>query len=260
MPASRLRLPQRERGLRRSLCGRGRRLRRAAAGPDACDGAQELRQGADAEGRRTRGSRLSRRQPEPKIPEGEGLRTRLSRADQGDRRRRRPGHAPNRRARRFRRRLRGGDARGARGVRRSARADREIHPAPTPYRSAGVRRPAWPGRAPLRARLLVAAPPSEGDRGEPGAGSARVEAGDAVTPFYDSMIAKLIAHAPTREAALAKLNDALARAIVIGPKTNLEFLGALLTAPEVAAGVYDTGFIDANLARLGAPPRETEPG
>jgi len=89
---------------------------------------------------------------------------------------------------------------------------------------------------------------------------AGVEAGDAVTPFYDSMIAKLIAHAPTREAALAKLNDALARAIVIGPKTNLEFLSALLTAPEVAAGVYDTGFIDANLARLGATPREPDPG
>ena len=169
MPASRLRLPQRERGLRRSLCGRGRRLRRAAAGRDARDGAQELRQGADAEGRRAGGSRLSRRQPEPEIPEGEGLRARLSRADQGDRRRRRPRHAPHRRARRFRRRLRGGDARGARGVRRSARADREIHPPPAPYRSAGVRRPAWPGRAPLRARLLVAAPPSEGDRREPGA-------------------------------------------------------------------------------------------
>ena len=79
-----------------------------------------------------------------------------------------------------------------------------------------------------------------------------------MTPFYDSMIAKLIAHAPTREAALAKLNDALARAVVIGPKTNLAFLRALLTAPEVAAGGYDTGFIDANLARLGAAPREPD--
>jgi 3-methylcrotonyl-CoA carboxylase alpha subunit len=88
---------------------------------------------------------------------------------------------------------------------------------------------------------------------------AGVEAGDAVTPFYDSMIAKLIAHAPTREAALAKLNDAVARAFVIGPKTNLEFLSALLTAPEVAVGNYDTGFIDANLARLGATPREPDP-
>src|ERR1700722_7091989 len=87
---------------------------------------------------------------------------------------------------------------------------------------------------------------------------AGVEAGDAATPFYDSMIAKLIAHAPTREAALAELNDAIARAVVIGPKTNLAFLSALLTAPEVAAGGYDTGFIDANLVRLGAAPREPD--
>src|SRR5277367_2088270 len=73
MPASRLWLPQRERGLRRGLRGRARGLRRTAAGGDARDGAQEFRQDADAEGRRARGSRLPRRQPEPEIPEGEGL-------------------------------------------------------------------------------------------------------------------------------------------------------------------------------------------
>ena len=73
---------------------------------------------------------------------------------------------------------------------------------------------------------------------------AGVEAEDAVTPFYDSMIAKVIAHADTREAALAQLNDALLRAVVIGPKTNIAFLSALLTSPEVVAGGYDTGFID----------------
>jgi 3-methylcrotonyl-CoA carboxylase alpha subunit len=86
-----------------------------------------------------------------------------------------------------------------------------------------------------------------------------VEAGDSVTPFYDSMIAKLISHAPTREAALARLDKALARAVVIGPKTNLAFLAALLNSPEVAAGDYDTGFIDANLVLLGACPREPDP-
>jgi 3-methylcrotonyl-CoA carboxylase alpha subunit len=87
---------------------------------------------------------------------------------------------------------------------------------------------------------------------------AGVEAGDFVTPFYDSMIAKVIAYAPTREAALAKLNEALARAVVFGPKTNLAFLSALLTSPEVVAGDYDTGFIDANLETLGATPREPD--
>ena len=104
MPASRLRLPQRERRLRRSLRARGRRLRRAAARGDARDGPEERRQGADGEGRRARRARLSRRQPDAEVPEGEGLRDRLSRADQGDRRRRRARHAPGRRACRFRRR------------------------------------------------------------------------------------------------------------------------------------------------------------
>ena len=88
---------------------------------------------------------------------------------------------------------------------------------------------------------------------------AGVEAGDSVTPFYDSMIAKLIAHAPTRAEALAKLRGALERAVVIGPKTNLAFLDALLSAPEVEAGAFDTGLIDANPGRLGAAPREADP-
>jgi 3-methylcrotonyl-CoA carboxylase alpha subunit len=102
-------------------------------------------------------------------------------------------------------------------------------------------------------RALTLGPEDEGLRIDAG-----VEAGDVVTPFYDSMIAKLIARAPTREAALARLSDALARAVVIGPKTNLAFLAALLAAPEVQAGGYDTGFIDANLVALGASPREPD--
>jgi 3-methylcrotonyl-CoA carboxylase alpha subunit len=44
-------------------------------------------------------------------------------------------------------------------------------------------------------------------------------------------------------------------AVVIGPKTNLAFLRALLRSREFAAGSIDTGFIDANLGRLGAQPR-----
>ena len=102
-------------------------------------------------------------------------------------------------------------------------------------------------------RALKLGPEGDGLRIDAG-----VEAGDSVTPFYDSMIAKVIAHAPTREAAFAKLNTALTHAVIIGPKTNLAFLSALLTAPEVAAGGFDTGFIDANLARLGAAPREVD--
>ncbi len=93
-------------------------------------------------------------------------------------------------------------------------------------------------------------------RGEEGLRGVRVDtgfaAGDSVTPFYDAMIAKLIVHAPTRAEALASLNRELDDAVVIGPKTNLAFLRALMKSPEVAAGAFDTGFIDAHLARLGA--------
>ena len=79
--------------------------------------------------------------------------------------------------------------------------------------------------------------------------------GDTISPQYDSLVAKLIAHADTREAAIAKLDAALARAVVMGPKTNIAFLRRLLGAPEFVAGRHDTGFIDANLERLGAVPQ-----
>ena len=68
-----------------------------------------------------------------------------------------------------------------------------------------------------------------------------------MTPFYDPMIAKVIVHAPTRAQALAALDQALDDAVIIGPKTNLAFLRALLSSPEVREGAFDTGLIDANL-------------
>ncbi len=85
-----------------------------------------------------------------------------------------------------------------------------------------------------------------------------VAAGDVVSPFYDAMIAKLIIHAPTRAEALHALGGALDDAVVIGPKTNIAFLRALLRSPEVAAGAFDTGFIDANLSQLGASPHPAD--
>jgi len=78
------------------------------------------------------------------------------------------------------------------------------------------------------------------------------EEGDAVSPHYDSLIAKLIAHAESRDEAIARLDAALARAVVMGPKTNIAFLRRLLAADEFHKGKHDTGFIDANLERLGA--------
>ena len=82
-----------------------------------------------------------------------------------------------------------------------------------------------------------------------------VEAGDEVTPFYDPMIAKLIAHAPTRGEALDRLASALDKTVVAGPRGNAGFLSRLCRAPAFRSGDFDTGFIDANLEALGAKPQ-----
>jgi 3-methylcrotonyl-CoA carboxylase alpha subunit len=79
-----------------------------------------------------------------------------------------------------------------------------------------------------------------------------VEAGDEVTPFYDPMIAKLIAHGESRAEALDRLADALDQTVVIGPRSNAGFLAALCRAPGFRSGDFDTGFIVRNLASLGA--------
>jgi acetyl/propionyl-CoA carboxylase alpha subunit len=76
------------------------------------------------------------------------------------------------------------------------------------------------------------------------------EAGDSITPFYDPMIAKLIAHGVDREAARTLLLGALGRWEIelLGPKgprtTNLGLLQRLLTAPAFVAGEYDTHLVD----------------
>src|SRR5580700_6060256 len=85
-----------------------------------------------------------------------------------------------------------------------------------------------------------------------------VEAGGEVTPYYDAMIAKLIAHAPTREAALDRLAAALDRTVIAGPRCNVAFLAALARASEFRQGKVDTGFIDRNLAALGAIPHKAD--
>ncbi len=82
-----------------------------------------------------------------------------------------------------------------------------------------------------------------------------VEAGGAVTPFYDPMIAKLIAHMPTREAALDRLAGVLDRTVIAGVRSNVAFLAKLCRAAEFRRGIIDIGFIDRNLAQLGATPQ-----
>jgi 3-methylcrotonyl-CoA carboxylase alpha subunit len=89
---------------------------------------------------------------------------------------------------------------------------------------------------------------------------AGVETGDEVTPYYDPMIAKVIARADTREAAIDRLRLGLERTVVVGPRTNLGFLIALIGSDEFREGEFDTGFIDRNLAALGAVPQEVDHG
>ena len=79
---------------------------------------------------------------------------------------------------------------------------------------------------------------------------AGVRSGDAITPFYDPMIAKVITHGETRGEALEKLADALKETHVAGTVTNAAFLGALAEHEGFARGEVDTGLIDRDLAAL----------
>ena len=67
-----------------------------------------------------------------------------------------------------------------------------------------------------------------------------VETGTEVTAFYDPLLAKLIAHAPTRDAALAQLDAALAATSIHGIETNVDYLRAVLATPEFRAGAFTT--------------------
>jgi 3-methylcrotonyl-CoA carboxylase alpha subunit len=71
-----------------------------------------------------------------------------------------------------------------------------------------------------------------------------MRSGLAVSPYYDPMVGKLITWAPTREAALNKLADALAQLRCVGVKNNIAWLRSLCLHAEFAAGGYDTGLID----------------
>jgi len=79
---------------------------------------------------------------------------------------------------------------------------------------------------------------------------AGVRQGDAVTPHYDPMIAKLIVHAPTRAAAAAKLAAAAASVQVWPVRTNAAFLARCAGDPDFVAERIDTGFIERHADRL----------
>ncbi|MGN0666197.1 MAG: acetyl-CoA carboxylase biotin carboxylase subunit [Huintestinicola sp.] len=67
--------------------------------------------------------------------------------------------------------------------------------------------------------------------------------GYTITPYYDSMIAKLIVHAPTREDAIAKMKWALAEFIVEGVDTNIDFQLSLIRDSVFEKGDYDIGYL-----------------
>jgi len=86
-----------------------------------------------------------------------------------------------------------------------------------------------------------------------------VETGAEITPHYDPMIAKIIAHGCTREEALSRLGRALGETKVLGLRTNVAFLGRLAAEPDFVAGHFDTGFIarhEEELCRPAAGARE----
>lgn len=89
---------------------------------------------------------------------------------------------------------------------------------------------------------------------EPQGPGVRVDAGVAeggeVSVFYDPLLAKLIVWAETREAAIARAATALGRFIVLGIRTNVEFLGTVLRHPRFAAAEVDTAFLDEERAGL----------
>jgi len=83
---------------------------------------------------------------------------------------------------------------------------------------------------------------------------AGIEDGSSVTVHYDPMIAKVIAHGPTREAATAILAAALRRAQIHGSTTNRALLVRILEHPEFSSGETDTHFLVRNdAAHLGRP-------
>lgn len=81
-----------------------------------------------------------------------------------------------------------------------------------------------------------------------------LEVGTTVSSSFDPMLAKVIAHAPTRAEALAALDRALAATHVLGVVTGASFLRALLALDEVRRGELDTGLIERRLPELGPPP------
>jgi propionyl-CoA carboxylase alpha chain len=106
---------------------------------------------------------------------------------------------------------------------------------------------------PSTGRLVRYQPPDatmEAGGTMPASGGVRVDTGvyegGEIPMFYDSMIAKLIVHAPDREAAIMRMREALNAFVIRGISSNVPFQSALLSHPKFVAGDFNTGFIAEN--------------
>ncbi|MEK9970378.1 MAG: acetyl-CoA carboxylase biotin carboxylase subunit [Ferrovibrio sp.] len=106
---------------------------------------------------------------------------------------------------------------------------------------------------PQSGRLSLWSPPAHGIRVDHGLHGRDQE----ITPFYDPMIAKLIAHGATREEARRRLVAALEQTAVLGIATNRSFLIELLSHPDFATGKATTAFIPQHFATVAAPAADT---
>ena len=96
------------------------------------------------------------------------------------------------------------------------------------------------GFLPSTGRLVKYMPPPEvhGVRVDTG-----VYEGGEISMFYDSMIAKLIVHAATRDQAIARMRDALNQFVIRGVASNIAFQAALMQNPRFLSGDFNTGLI-----------------
>ena len=102
------------------------------------------------------------------------------------------------------------------------------------------------GFLPTGGTLLAWHPPDgPGIRVDDGIGT-----GDVVSSDFDPMLAKIIAWAPDRSTALARLDRALARTTLLGVTNNVAMLRRLVSHPDVRAGDLDTGLIEREVAAL----------
>jgi hypothetical protein len=96
------------------------------------------------------------------------------------------------------------------------------------------------GFLPSTGRLVKYVPP-------PAEGGVRVDTGvyegGEISMFYDSMIAKLIVHAATRDQAIARMRDALNEFVIRGVASNIAFQAALMQHPRFTSGNFNTGLI-----------------